>query len=166
MIFVNRKPGVAQPHAEEWPELPGTATLGDWQFKVVRGWFGSRTAIQALQDEQAEYGWRLVEVLDDNRVRFGRPAAVAAKDVARTGNPFSTRSRVGRRAAFLPLVFLGTLAALLAFGLLIVSISRVEEPAVATPAPTPITVETRLDPLPTPPVMPPPPTTVEPPRTP
>jgi hypothetical protein len=160
MILVNVNRGAAQPQAEEWPESPGTAAPGDWQFKIVRGRFGSRIAIQALQEEQAEFGWRLVEVLDDDRIRFGRPTAVAAKDVAHAGNPFSTRSRVGSRAASLPLIVLGGMAALLAFWLLIVSIRGVEErsgPAVATPVPTVTTVTT----VPTQPAIPPPPTPVE-----
>jgi len=165
MILVNMTTGAARPQAEGWPDPPGTTAPGDWQFKVVRGWFGTRGAIEALQDEQSEFGWRLVEVLDEFRVRFGRPAAVAAKDVARAGNPFSTRSRVGGRAAFWPLALLRAFAALLAFGLLMVWIrGEVEAPSVATPARLSVPTEVAV-PAPAPPMMPLPPAPVEAPRT-
>jgi len=43
--------------------------------------------------EQAEYGWTLVEIFDQSRIRFKRSAAEAAKDSYREGNPFGTISK-------------------------------------------------------------------------
>jgi hypothetical protein len=66
---------------------------GNWQFKIVKGTFKKPHQIEAVIQEQAEYGWVLVEVFDENRIRFKRPAAEAAKDTYREGNPYATVSR-------------------------------------------------------------------------
>ena len=65
------------------------------QFKIVRGSFRTAEQIQALQAEQAQYGWSLVEVFDQERVRFKRPTSEASKDSERFGNPFDTSSLCG-----------------------------------------------------------------------
>ena len=69
-----------------------------WQYKIVRGYFTRRVAVERLVLEQAAFGWALVEVLDINRVRFGRSRQAAEKDVARDGNPYATTSQVGGNA--------------------------------------------------------------------
>lgn len=69
-----------------------------WQYKIVRGYFTRRVAVERLVLEQAAFGWALVEVIDINRVRFGRSRQAAEKDVARDGNPYATTSQVGRNA--------------------------------------------------------------------
>jgi hypothetical protein len=66
---------------------------GDWQFKIVKGTFKKRRQIEAVQEEQAEFGWTLVEIFDHNRIRFKRPASETAKDEFREGNPYATVSR-------------------------------------------------------------------------
>jgi hypothetical protein len=66
---------------------------GQWQFKIVKGTFKTPQQIEAVQQEQAEYGWILLEVFDQNRIRFKRPGAEAAKDAYREGNPFMTVSK-------------------------------------------------------------------------
>jgi hypothetical protein len=135
---------------EEWPEAgPPSAGANDWQYKIVRGRFTSREAMEDLQREQAEWGWRLVEVLDPNRIRFGRPAAVAAKDVAREGNPYATTSRVGglspcaRQGVVLACLLMA--AAGLGFTLLIGS-WRMASPV----PPPPPAAEVMIQPTPTP----------------
>jgi hypothetical protein len=156
------RPGPAEP----FPEAASPAAApGDWQYKIVRGSFATREAMEALQQEQAAFGWRLVEVLDERRVRFGRPSAVAAKDVARDGNPYSTTSRIGGPRAAVVAV-LALLALAVALGLTLVSVRAVRlstEPAmptmvVTTPAPPslpPPPVEpVRALPAPTPPPQP------------
>ena len=69
--------------------------LDGWQFKIVRGSFRTAEQIQALQAEQAQYGWSLVEVFDQERIRFKRPGSEAAKDSERFGNPYDTGSLCG-----------------------------------------------------------------------
>jgi hypothetical protein len=66
---------------------------GDWQFKIVKGTFKKRSQVEAVQQEQAEFGWILVEVFDGNRIRFKRPASETAKDEFREGNPYKTQSK-------------------------------------------------------------------------
>jgi hypothetical protein len=64
-----------------------------WQFKIVKGTFKTYAHVEAVVQEQAEHGWTLVEVFDQNRIRFKRPAAEAAKDEYREGNPYRTISK-------------------------------------------------------------------------
>jgi hypothetical protein len=66
---------------------------GPWQFKIVRGTFKTARQVEAVQQEQAEYGWVLVEIFDQHRIRFKRPAGEAAKDAYREGNPYATFSK-------------------------------------------------------------------------
>ncbi|MCI0459954.1 MAG: hypothetical protein L0Z62_23635 [Gemmataceae bacterium] len=66
---------------------------GPWQFKIVRGTFKNAQQVEAVVQEQAEYGWVLVEVFDQQRIRFKRPASEAARDCYREGNPYATVSK-------------------------------------------------------------------------
>lgn len=66
---------------------------GNWQFKIVKGTYKTRLQIEAVQNEQAEHGWVLVEVFDQNRIRFKRPASEIANDAERGGNPYKTVSK-------------------------------------------------------------------------
>ena len=68
---------------------------GHWQFKIVKGNFKTREQIDAVVQEQAEWGWILVEVFDHSRIRFKRPPSEAAKDSYREGNPYATTSNSG-----------------------------------------------------------------------
>lgn len=66
---------------------------GDWQFKIVRGTFKTPEQIEAVIAEQAEFGWVLVEIFDQARIRFKRPASEAGQDAYREGNPYATISK-------------------------------------------------------------------------
>jgi hypothetical protein len=66
---------------------------GPWQFKIVRGTFKTAQQVEAVQQEQAEFGWTLVEIFDPQRIRFKRPVSEAAKDPYREGNPYATVSK-------------------------------------------------------------------------
>src|SRR5262245_8576947 len=66
---------------------------GNWQFKIVKGTFKTPKQIDAVQQEQAEFGWVLVEIFDHNRMRFKRPASEVSKDTYREGNPYRTVSK-------------------------------------------------------------------------
>jgi hypothetical protein len=65
----------------------------NWQFKIVRGTFKTADQVEAVVHEQAEFGWLLVEIFDQNRIRFKRPAGEAANDSSREGNPYATTSK-------------------------------------------------------------------------
>jgi hypothetical protein len=80
---------------------------GNWQFKIVKGTFKTQKQLDAVVHEQAEYGWQLVEVFDQARIRFKRPAAEAAKDEFRDGNPYSTISKASGPGCATMVVLLG-----------------------------------------------------------
>jgi hypothetical protein len=63
-----------------------------WQFKIVKGTYQSRAQVEAVQQEMAPWGWVLVEVFDEARARFKRPAAAAKRDALIQGNPYRTVS--------------------------------------------------------------------------
>ena len=65
----------------------------NWQFKIVRGTYKTSEQIEAVIQEQAEFGWVLVEIFDQTRIRFKRPAGEAAQDAYREGNPYATISK-------------------------------------------------------------------------
>lgn len=112
----------------------------NWQFKIVRGNFSTREAIEALREEQAAHGWTLVEVFDAQRVRFKRPAALAAKDVAREGNPYATTSRVGRFSKEAWAVMIGLLVGLVfLLALLVFTVSSTRREVAMRP-PDPVRV--------------------------
>lgn len=90
--------------------------LDGWQFKIVRGSFKTVEHLQALQAEQAQYGWTLLEVFDQERVRFKRPASEVTRDSERFSNPYSTRSETGgmsqeKVAVYTVLVIVGIMVA-------------------------------------------------------
>jgi len=80
---------------------------GNWQFKIVRGTFKTKVQIDKVVHEQAEFGWQLVEIFDQNRIRFKRPQTEAGQDDYREGNPYATVSQAsapGCGATFLVLL--------------------------------------------------------------
>jgi hypothetical protein len=80
---------------------------GQWQFKIVRGTFKTAQQVEAVQQEQAEFGWVLVEVFDQNRIRFRRHSGEAARDAYREGNPYATVSKAsGPGCATVAVLFL------------------------------------------------------------
>src|SRR5262249_6635953 len=82
---------------------------GPWQFKIVRGTFKTAEQIEAVVQEQAESGWVLVEVFDQNRIRFKRSAAEASKDSYREGNPYATVSKASGPGCAAAVVLLAAL---------------------------------------------------------
>ena len=84
---------------------------GNWQFKIVKGTFKTRQQIEAVEHEQAEFGWVLVEIFDQNRIRFKRPVSEAEKDSYREGNPYSTVSKASGPGCGASLLILLGLAA-------------------------------------------------------
>lgn len=86
--------------------------LGEWQFKIVKGTFKTAQQIEAVQKEQAEHGWILVEIFDQNRIRFKRPVKEADNDSFREGNPYATVSRASGPGCGASLVLLALTAGL------------------------------------------------------
>lgn len=109
---------------------------GEWQYKVVSGIFSTRDAVESLIEEQAAWGWQLVEVLNYYQIRMGRPAHQALKDVAREGNPYATRS--SRSGLSRPLIAIGFMV-LMVIGLAssLIFIKRVSSVKMATPVVAP-----------------------------
>jgi hypothetical protein len=100
MLIQRRQPetaDVAGRRREEEEELMSGYSpqdlQGNWQFKIVRGTFKTAAQIEAVVQEQAEFGWLLVEIFDQTRIRFKRPAGEADRDAYREGNPYATTSK-------------------------------------------------------------------------
>lgn len=68
---------------EEMTHYGDEALSGDWEFKIVRasmGKFRKREEFENLLTEEAEFGWVLLEKLDDSRVRFKRHIKERSRD--------------------------------------------------------------------------------------
>ena len=82
---------------------------GNWQFKIVKGTFKTQKQIDLVLQEQAEFGWVMVEIFDQSRIRFKRPAAETAKDEFREGNPYATVSKASGPGCTTMILLLGML---------------------------------------------------------
>jgi hypothetical protein len=82
-------------------------TSSQWQFKIVRGSFKTAQQVEAVQQEQAEYGWVLVEIFDQHRIRFKRHVSEAGKDAYREGNPWATVSKASGPGCAAALILIG-----------------------------------------------------------
>lgn len=68
---------------EEMTNYGDDALSGEWEFKIVRARFGQfrkREEFEALLSQENEFGWVLLEKLDDNRVRFKRHIKERSRD--------------------------------------------------------------------------------------
>ncbi len=97
----------------------------DWEFKIVRsatGAFKKPEVLQAVIQQEAMAGWRMVEKFDDSRVRFKRPAAAARDDInLPTGiDPYRTSYGIseGALGATIGLSILGVVAVIVTIILL------------------------------------------------
>lgn len=66
---------------------------GDWEYKIVQargGVFRSFKAIQYVCQQEAKFGWTLLEKIDDNRLRLKRSVSCRAKDSLLKQNPYRT----------------------------------------------------------------------------
>ncbi|MFN3361667.1 MAG: hypothetical protein ACK421_09615 [Pseudanabaenaceae cyanobacterium] len=105
----------APPDAVENEPLPATNEQ-DWEYKIVQvrgGAFRSWRAIQYVCQQEAKFGWTLLEKLDDNRLRLKRPIACRAKDSLLKQNPY--RTNYGLSADFM--LFLSVVGTLLLLAL-------------------------------------------------
>ena len=129
------------------PPPPPAGGPEGWQYKIVRGYYTKREAIERAVAEQADFGWSLVEVLDVTRIRFGRTRQAAEKDVAREGNPYAMCSSRRRGGTLQTLLILGgAFAFSLLMAALLSSIRELRVPA--TPPPTAVAIPTVFAPGP------------------
>ncbi len=89
----------------------------DWEFKIVRSEtaeFRKAEVFQQLLQEEAISGWRLVEKLDDMRIRFKRPASARKRDAMLPEgiDPYRTRFGSSSRSIILVFLLLGVTAVL------------------------------------------------------
>lgn len=94
----------------------------DWEFKIVRSPFGAfrkPSNLKQLVQEEARFGWVMLEKLDDGRVRFKRPRSAQSLDArAEPGtDPYRSQYR-----GYLPRdLIIGLLAfSLVALGIMVV----------------------------------------------
>ena len=68
---------------EEMTHYGDDALSGDWEFKIVRasaGKFRDREEFENLLEQEKEFGWVLLEKLDNSRVRFKRHIKERSRD--------------------------------------------------------------------------------------
>ena len=106
---------------EEMTQYSDSDLSGDWEFKIVRattGVFRKPDEFSKLLEEEAKFGWILLEKLDDSRVRFKRHIRDRARDRRRASDQDPYRSIYGRSPARqIGLVMLGI------FGFMVVIIA-------------------------------------------
>ncbi len=86
-----------------------------WEFKILRsawGAFANPDKLKAILEDEGRAGWILVEKFDNNRIRLKRPTSSAKNDGLLDFDAY--RSYVGMSEAKKALSILGTLAAVLA----------------------------------------------------
>jgi hypothetical protein len=108
---------------EEMTQYSDSDLSGDWEFKIVRattGIFRKPDEFATLLEEEAKFGWRLLEKLDDGRVRFKRHVRDRARDRRNASDQDPYRSIYGRsQAKQIGLVMLGV------FGFMFIIITAV-----------------------------------------
>jgi len=100
----------------------------DWEFKIVRSntpIFRKPEILQRVREEEALAGWQLLEKLDDNRLRFKRPANAARRDAALPPGVDPYRTQVGGNPAAIAIA-LGVMMFAVLGGILFLFTSRGE----------------------------------------
>ena len=90
----------------------------DWEFKIMRAStraFRKHSELQRMLNEEAVFGWTLVEKFDDRRVRLKRPRSASENDAMsqrRGGDPYRTTYgiSVGAHAGLILLCIFGGMA--------------------------------------------------------
>ncbi len=97
----------------------GADDLEGWEFKIVRSTgrsFRKPEDLRRICEEEARFGWELLEKFDDYRARFKRRTELREKDRYQAGDPYRTQIGVsGERIGML--IAIGILAAALVTGL-------------------------------------------------
>jgi hypothetical protein len=116
-----------QEEEEELTHYSDRDLAEDWEFKIVRsatGAFGKPEVFEKLLEEEARFGWVLLEKLDHGRVRFKRRAGSrrGGSGIGQQDDPY--RSVYGmspnRQAAIAVFVGLGFVVIVMALALLLV----------------------------------------------
>jgi hypothetical protein len=91
-----------------------------WEFKILRAsgrGFGDKVLLKKTLAEEAQAGWEMLELFDNNRLRLRRPVTEREKDESREIDPY--RMNVGTSAGwiiflilFMMLIFIITIGLL------------------------------------------------------
>ncbi len=104
---------------EEMTQYSDSDIAGDWEFKIVRaatGAFRKPEEFAKLLEQEAKFGWMLLEKLDDGRVRFKRHIKERVRDRSTEPGEDPYRSIYGRSPGKQAgLIFLGSLLLVVAF---------------------------------------------------
>lgn len=101
----------------------------DWEFKIIRSVtpvFRKSEVLQRVLQEEAVAGWKLLEKLDDNRIRLKRPASAQRKDAMLPPGVDPYRTQIGSGASAVAALMVG-LALILFFGVLVMLLGLREE---------------------------------------
>jgi hypothetical protein len=95
---------------EEMTHYSDDSIAGDWEFKIVRstiGKFRNQAEFAKLLEEEAEFGWVLLEKLDDSRVRFKRHVKERSSDrlAGVDRDPYRTLYGVADRRRLMAILF-------------------------------------------------------------
>jgi hypothetical protein len=104
---------------EEMTQYSDSDIAGDWEFKIVRaasGVFRKPEEFARLLEQESQFGWTLLEKLDDGRVRFKRHVKERSRDSRAGPGEDPYRSIYGRSPGKQAgLIILGVLLAMVAF---------------------------------------------------
>jgi len=104
---------------EEMTQYSDSDITGDWEFKIVRaatGVFRKPEEFAKLLEQEARFGWTLLEKLDDGRVRFKRHVKERVRDRNAGPDEDPYRSIYGRSPGKQAgLIILGSLMFVVAF---------------------------------------------------
>ncbi len=93
LLFASIEQMVKSSNSEEVTSDDLTPGKDDWEYKIVQvrgGGFRSLKAIQYVCQQEAKFGWTLLEKIDDNRLRLKRSVSWRAKDSLLKQNPYRT----------------------------------------------------------------------------
>ena len=94
----------------------------DWEFKILRsvaGKFKKLAIIEQVKAEEAVAGWVMVEIFDDNRIRFKRPGSAIENDFQLPPHINPYRTTFGKSEAAFTFSILAVLAVIFGVMLLI-----------------------------------------------
>jgi len=83
----------AQQEEEEMTPYGAKELAEDWEFKILRSAtnrFRDPIWLNAILQEEARAGWKLVEKFDDGRVRLKRPTGARGRDASLGFDPYRT----------------------------------------------------------------------------
>ena len=68
------------------------SSLGDWEFKILTGHFGTRDRMERALADESQFGWELHEKLCNMRLRLRRRIVHRIADGQREGDPYRSHA--------------------------------------------------------------------------